>query len=185
MADYPAFCNTEMDACDTISFKFGCYDNNILPLIKERRQRMNDLTRGSSYYVDVDPYFEGHRFYDEGVSEPSYRSPDVWFYRFEYWTEGTFILPKVQLVGDNCTAIWEDDGDPGNYFSCLLNNATMSGDPIDLSTLSNNVPDDGDVDLSSSGGSELPAFLARIFHPTIKGFGAYKQAFIDAYRVFS
>ncbi|QKX57197.1 uncharacterized protein TRUGW13939_04305 [Talaromyces rugulosus] len=199
---YPAFWNAETDACDKVSFKFGCINNPVLPLIKRRRKRMNDLTcklngiiervvkatsppaGGSIHYVDVDPYFEGHRFCEEGVSEPSYRNSDIWFYPFEYSTGNTFTLSadsQIASVGDDCSAIWEDNGDAGDYFSCALNNATASGDSIDLSKLPNNVPGDGDVDLSSSSGSKLPTFLARIFHPTINGFTAYKRAVIDVY----
>lgn len=41
---YPRFWNAEDDACDKVSFKFGCINNSILPLIKDRRAKMNKLT---------------------------------------------------------------------------------------------------------------------------------------------
>jgi hypothetical protein len=41
---YPRFWNADTDACDKVSFKFGCLNNSILPLIKARRAQMNQLT---------------------------------------------------------------------------------------------------------------------------------------------
>jgi hypothetical protein len=41
---YPRFWNEKTDACDKVSFKFGCINNSILPLIKARRSGMNALT---------------------------------------------------------------------------------------------------------------------------------------------
>lgn len=125
---YPAFWNEDIDACDQVSFKFGCINNSVLPLIKERRRRMNDLTRklneiintvvaatstkgaGSINYVDVDPYFKEHRFCEEGVSEPSYRNSEIWFYPFEYTTGGTLSISATGSGTTNCTAILEDGG---------------------------------------------------------------------------
>jgi hypothetical protein len=41
---YPRFWNPDTAACDNVSFKFGCINNSILPLIKDRRAKMNKLT---------------------------------------------------------------------------------------------------------------------------------------------
>lgn len=200
MTGYPSFWNQDTDACDQVSFKFGCIDNSVLPLIKERRQRMNDLTKklngiiksvvtatspvggGSIYFVDVDPYFEGHRFCEEGISEPSYRNSDIWFYPFEYSTGGTLNISAVISNTTNCTSIWDDEGDAGDYFNCELNNAMAAdGITIDLSSMSNNVAGNDSLGVLSSGSASLPAFLARIFHPTVNGMTAYKQAVLDVY----
>lgn len=206
MTGYPAFWNAETDACDKVSFKFGCINNSVLPLIKERRRRMNDLTRklngiikrvidattprggGSIHFVDVDPYFDGHRFCENGVDEPSYRNPDIWFYPFEYSTGGTLNISSSlsqQTNSTQCSSILDDNGDSGDYFNCLLNTGMAANDiTINLDSLPNNVAGDdnlGNLTASSSGSGSLPAFLARIFHPTIMGMKAYKQAILDVY----
>ncbi|KAJ5976550.1 hypothetical protein N7481_010257 [Penicillium waksmanii] len=208
MTGYPAFWNAETDACDKVSFKFGCINNSVLPLIRERRRRMNDLTRklngiikrvvtatnptggGSIHFVDVDPYFDGHRFCEEGVDEPSYRNSDIWFYPFEYSTGGTLNISASlthEANSDQCSSIWDDDGDAGDYFNCLLEiGMAADGITIDLGSMPNNVAGDDDlgdltVERVSSGSGSLPAFLARIFHPTVKGMTAYKQALLGVY----
>ncbi|KAL4861685.1 SGNH hydrolase-type esterase domain-containing protein [Aspergillus spectabilis] len=199
---YPAFWNAATDKYDKVSFKTGCINNSVLPLIKERRQRMNELTyrlnnrislavhsfappgRGKITYVEVNRYFEGHRFCEEGVDEPSYRNPNIWFYPFEYSTGPTALIIDEETVlseGEDCDAI-DDGGDDGDYYACLLSNATRSeeGTSVNLSQWPNNVPGDDELGIASSG--NLPLFLARIFHPTSAGFTGYKEAVLTAYR---
>ncbi|KAL4941314.1 SGNH hydrolase-type esterase domain-containing protein, partial [Aspergillus oleicola] len=199
---YPAFWNAATDQCDKVSFKTYCINNSVLPLIKERRQRMNELTyklnnrislavhgysppgRGKITYVDVNRYFEGHRFCEEGVNEPSYRNPNIWFYPFEYTTGDTALIIDEETIlseeGDDCDAI-DDGGDDGDYYACLLSNGTRDeGVSLNLSEWPNNVPGDDELGIASSG--NLPLFLARIFHPTSAGFTGYRDAVLTAYR---
>jgi hypothetical protein len=198
---YPRFWNEHTDACDQTSFKFGCSSKRVLPLIKDRRQKMNGLSTrlnerlreaaegysppesGGIAYVDVDPYFEGHRFCEEGVDEPSYRNPDIWFYPLKYWTAGAMNFDANGVASGDCEAILEDGGDAGDYFACELANGVRDGGAIDLREQSNNVPGSGNVSVSGSRRSGgLPDFLARIFHPTVYGMAAYRDAIVDAYQ---
>jgi hypothetical protein len=127
---------------------------------------------GFIHFVDVDPYFDGHRFCEEGVSEPSYRNSDISkFYLFEYSTGGTLDIYAVTSETINCTSIWDNEGGVGEYFNCELTNAIAADNiTIDLSSMPNNV--------AGIGPASIPAFLARIFHPTVKGMTAYEQAIL-------
>ena len=81
-----------------------------MPLIKEQRRKINSYTYllnnkikgivrnykppsgGKITYVEPEQFFEGHRFCEEGVKEPSYRNKKIYFYPFEFWTGGTYTL---------------------------------------------------------------------------------------------
>ncbi|KAF2200638.1 SGNH hydrolase [Delitschia confertaspora ATCC 74209] len=196
---YPAFWNHDTDACDKVSFKFGCINNSVLPLIKSRRKAMNDLTDAlngkirqiiNSYptsasltFVDTNPFFNGHRFCEQGVSEPSYRNKNIWFYPFEYWTGSTLNVDAGNLPTGDCDKISNDGGDFGAVFGCYLGNALKTdGTTLDLHNQTNNVQGDGDVAITSSDG--LPDFLARIFHPTKAGMGGYRDGIVSAYSAY-
>ncbi|KAF2833175.1 SGNH hydrolase [Ophiobolus disseminans] len=197
---YPRFWNDTTDDCDNVSFKFGCNRNDFLPLIKERRSKMNQLTfrlndKIKSFitdyqkdhkdvlqitFVDTDPYFKGHRFCEEGVKEPSYRNPDIWFFPFEYSaTSKVMFSVNDQTPKGDRNAILNGGGDAGRYFQCLIANSLVDGGENDLQAQPNNVKSDSDPNLIDS--KTLPGFLTRIFHPNIKGHTAYKDAFFDAY----
>ena len=200
---YPRFWNEETDDCDKVSFKFACNSNAVLPLIKRRRTKMNQLTfrlndKIKSFiadyqkdhkdvspiaFVDTDPYFKNHRFCEEGVKEPSYRNPDIWFFPFEYTANNKvmFTVNDETPKGD-CRAVSNDGGDAGRYFQCLIANSLADGGEIDLQAQPNNVKSDSDPDLADS--KNLPEFAMRIFHPTIKGHAAYKDAFFDTYKAY-
>jgi hypothetical protein len=41
-------------------------------------------TKADLHYVDVNSKCEGHWVCEEGVKEPSYRNPNIWFFPLEY-----------------------------------------------------------------------------------------------------
>lgn len=107
--------------------------------------------------MDPNPLFDGHRFCEGGVSEPSYRNPKIWFYPFEFWTGGTLNM-NTTASGD-CKAIANNGGDQGEVWACELANAAIQNQTdVDLSQHSGNV--DGAGTITSSDG--LPDYLARI-----------------------
>jgi hypothetical protein len=87
---YPGFWNHHTDYCDNISFKLNCLNNYVLPLTKERRKKMNDLTdllnTKIKTIIDNWPTRADLGMCEEGVKEPSYRNPNIWFYPLEYST---------------------------------------------------------------------------------------------------
>jgi hypothetical protein len=204
---YPSFFNDVTEDCDLVSFKWFCersssgISNLILPLIQSRRHAMNSLATqlnqvlldvANSYrsplvqFVNTDPWFDGHRFCEAGVKEPSYRNPNTWFYPLEYWTGGTLIFDPDAVGNGNCTALYgsdNEDYDWGNYYACEIADAVLAANvTLNLTALLENVPGGNDISLTSSGGSgALPSFLARVFHPTINGMTAYTRAIEAAY----
>ena len=140
----------------------------------------NQPESGRITYVDTDPYFEGHRFCEEGVKEPSYRNKNIWFFPCEFYTkvETNFTVSDTTPSGD-CQAILDSGGGPGNYFTCLIANEAQNGTSIDLMDLPNNVATD---DPNEPDAASLWLWLLRTFHPTVQGHEAYKNAFFAAYQ---
>ncbi|KAJ8605715.1 hypothetical protein MRB53_041356 [Persea americana] len=147
--------------------------------------------------VDPNPDFEGHRFCEESTKEPSYRNDNIYFYPEEFSTGGTLSYLSSFDNSTNCTDIYARTGDWGYYLACELAESVSRG-PGPLSILSgllgqpppqilNASSSDGGANLDDgpptplSSGS-LPDFLARIFHPTIRGMSAYRDAIIRVYQ---
>jgi hypothetical protein len=74
----------------------------------------------------------------------------------------------------------DNGGDQGDFFACEMANEVNAGNAINISKQSNNVG--GAVTITSSDG--LPDYLARIFHPTIKGMTGYRDAIVSAYSAY-
>ena len=108
-------------------------------------------------------------------------------YPFEYYTGGTYVIdgPVSGIFnGENCEEL--GGGDQGDYWSCLLVNATMNSDigPTDLYEWPNNVGGEEDLTTlsSGSGSGAVGTLMARIFHPIIKGHTAYTDPILAVYR---
>jgi len=197
---YPRFFNELTDQCDTTSFKLFCINNGVLPLTKDRRRKMNELTirlnnkikafvndnppqSGSITFVDTDPYFEGHRFCEEGVVEPSYRNKNIWFFPLEFTApEGATFNVSDSTPSGNCQAILDASGDAGQYYTCLIANSIPQGTTIDLHEQPNNVATNDEYEPDVL---DYPVWLLRTFHPTIQGHEAYREAFFAAYLAFN
>ena len=100
---YPQFFERNSDQCSNTCFQFGvpqCSEEAKLTVA--HRDRLNDLVidldqtieaqvkavtpkgKGSITYVDVDQWYQGHRFCEPGVTEPDYNNPNIWFYPFTW-----------------------------------------------------------------------------------------------------
>jgi hypothetical protein len=72
----------------------------------------NDIPAGASLtFVDTKPFFEDHRFCEDGVSEPSYRNPNIWFYPFEYWTGVNLDFDGNSVPNGDCETIFSNSTD--------------------------------------------------------------------------
>ncbi|ORY05562.1 SGNH hydrolase-type esterase domain-containing protein [Clohesyomyces aquaticus] len=182
---YLAFWNHDTDYCDKVSWKLNCPNNFVLRVTNDRRKKMNEqtdlsnnkiktiihnwLTHADLLYVDVNAKFAGHRFCEEGVSEPSYRNPDIWFYPLEYTTGGQSVpYDGKDMPSGDCDALLDKNR--------VLDHNTS----IDLNALPNNA---GDGPIKTQ--KDIPDWLARVFHPTINGMTAYRDAIIEAYENYS
>ena len=89
---YATFFNEESDQCSHISFSRTKPDNL---LTKSLRREFNNLVRllndvisstcaaSGAEYIDINQVFEGHRFCERGVVEPSKRD-ETWFFNIDY-----------------------------------------------------------------------------------------------------
>lgn len=90
---YAMFFNDETMPCDGATFSIT---NPEQLLTRELRRELNTLVRMLNHvirstaeahgaeYVDVDKMFEGHRFCEDGVSEPNNSRADTWFFNLDY-----------------------------------------------------------------------------------------------------
>lgn len=176
------------------------YRRTILPLTQDRRAKMKTLTdnlndkikaavdrarggwNGRITFVDPNDNYDGHRFCDEGLTEPSYRNPDIWFYPFEFSQGQTMAYITYHDNSTSCEDILSDSGSgyAGDYYACEMAEGAAEGDGS-ASTPDPSWPASVD-DPSTESLDGLPDYLARIFHPTINGNGAYKDAIISAYQ---
>jgi hypothetical protein len=195
---YPQFFNDQTTQCNGITFMGSCSAKHlVLPLTQARRTVINGLTlllnqvlqtaiSSSAHssqiaYVDTDPFFEGHRFCEEGVDEPSYNNPDIWFFPWQYWTGSiteTNLLSANDVQTGDCDALYNESADWDTYIACEIGNAILGGATFNLNNQTNNVPGEGAVNIT---GSLLPASISRVFHPSINGHQAYANAIESAY----
>ncbi|KAL7777493.1 hypothetical protein CFE70_004158 [Pyrenophora teres f. teres 0-1] len=189
---------SKRDYCDTVSFKFNCPNNSVLPLTKEHRRKMNELTslfnekiksiidKGPTHpnlYVNVNDKFNDNRFCEQDVQEPSYRNPNIWFHPLEYSTGDTSILydGRDKVLSGDCQTLLNNFGDQGEVVACLISNGVQADNTaLDLNTVPNNF---GDAPVVVQ--YNLPAWLARVFHPNINAMTAYRDAIVEAYKAYS
>jgi len=86
---YATFFNEETRGCDSVTFS---QTNPEQFLTRQLRRELNQLVRmlnhvirstseaAGAEYVDIDEMFEGHRFCEDGVSEPDNSRLDTWFF---------------------------------------------------------------------------------------------------------
>lgn len=192
-ADYPKFWNAATDQCDTATFNvWETQDTDAYQMTKDLRGRMNDLSTKMNaiildvvqnfnnnnekrvHYVDIDSYFEGHRFCETEYNEPwPYINnepdgrPDQWIYQL-----GT---PLGNLQDSDTSAfVGTDETVYAQAFQSALkaNNSTLKAEDAPLSGFVS-----ADEDFTSGG---LPLVLSKLFHPTSNGHQAIAQAISDS-----
>lgn len=192
---YPQFFNAGTDQCDNVQFNLGCSGslgfpsarNRINPLTKDIRGKMNTLTDnlnqkikdavgratpgngGSIAYVDPNPNFNGHRFCEDGTTEPSYRNSNIWLYPLEFYTSGTLSFIQSYDTGTKCEDILGDDGtgDWGDYYACELAEGVRASQNGGKDFFSTKQDGDGGDGVETQSSDSLPDWLARVFHPTM------------------
>ena len=90
---YATFFNDETTNCDNVTFSVT---NPEQFLTRQLRRGLNDLVKmlnhvirsaaeaSGAEYVDFDEIFKGHRFCEDGVSEPNNSRSDTWFFNLHY-----------------------------------------------------------------------------------------------------
>lgn len=102
---YATFFNEETTTCDGVTFSIR---NPEQFLTRQLRRDLNHLVRmlnhvirsaaeaAGAEYVDMDEMFEGHRFCEDGVSEPDDMRSDTWFFNLEYGSGNERVAEEVQ-----------------------------------------------------------------------------------------
>lgn len=106
---YAKFFNAATSQCNNASFSLT-HSNNVLS--NELRRTFNELVdmlntviRSTAKahgmtYIDIDKLFEGHRFCEDGVSEPHLDQDRTWFFR-QADKDYTYAVPPMQDVVDS------------------------------------------------------------------------------------
>lgn len=172
----------------------------INPLTQDLRRKMNKLTEnlnsqiidavgrarpgngGSIRWVDPNPNFEEHGFCEEGNTEPSYRNADIWFFPYEYSTGGTLSYIRSFDNSTNCKDILDNPNhvNQGSYYACEIAEGIHDSPNVTSKPIPSFLTKENGSGAADNGGSgalssnDLPDFLTRIFHSTIRGMTAYK-----------
>lgn len=176
---YVKYWNADTDQCSNAAWTYWKASAQGNEMTKERRKKMNDLAdkmnsvlasvvqnfhnnnEHRAFFVNYDAAFEGHRFCEQGVTEPSQPGEDrsnTWV--FQYNTPVGSLTDTVGLQGPVAEWIQEIKEAFAKDPSLKVNDAYAAqairpGDDF-------------------SGGA--PLFIAKIFHPTSPGHTAIAKA---------
>ena len=150
---YPHFFNVDTDQCDGVTFAYYKDDNEGPFLTKDTRntingliQQMNEAIRAAVMsvnddrivFVDISPFFNGHRFCEEGISEPysggiitGIDDNAAWLYHFD-WNPFHELDANPSAVTNypnatfSCDANLEADNDMGAVIQCGFVNSSVT-----------------------------------------------------------
>ena len=179
---YAHFFNEDSDQCDNTCFSYWdpkC--DNSRKLDKDLRKRLNQLAKDLNQkiqdvvknneqwdveYADYDVEFGGHRFCEEGSTEPDDNNPGIWFFHLN--TEGN---GRTQAIDDKYAAMLDVNGNKDNFYADIKKRSTtvwatgLNGQPDSAAyDLLFKVGDNNDVSIQNA----LSGYI-RIFHPTRPG----------------
>lgn len=179
---YAQFWNEDSDQCDSACFSYWdpkC--ENSEKLTKDLRQRLNQLAKDLNQkiqdvvknneqwaveYADYDAEFSGHRFCEEGITEPDNNNPNIWFFHLN--TEGN---GRTQAIDDKYAAMLDENGNKDDFYASIKNRSAtgwatgLNGQPDSAAyDLLFKVGDNSDVAIQNA----LSGYI-RIFHPTRPG----------------
>ncbi|KAI9853819.1 MAG: hypothetical protein M1813_001799 [Trichoglossum hirsutum] len=179
---YVRFWNELTSQCDDVTWNYWIFQNN--KMTKAIRARMNKGVQtangiikgevdkiaaqmpGRVFFVDVDPDFEGHRFCEEGVTEPQKSGEDrsnTWL--FQYNTPTGSVKDTDLLRADKTSQI---------YAAAFRQALASQGDGL--------LPPNGIYPALTlpADTTTLPVFIAKVFHPTTPGHQAMAKRVLAA-----
>lgn len=183
LTSYPRFWNENTTQCNSVSFNYWSGPDTSYTMTQERRAAMNRLTlklnsqlasvvktfNTNSYpnvhIIDIDTPFQGHRFCEDGITEPQQPSQDnsnTWIFQYN-----TPVGSIDQTTAGNGGA----NTDGANYFQELK---TALGGGTTVNPLYAAWAVNVDDYFGSSGG--LPLVLSKLFHLTTPGHAAIANA---------
>ncbi|KAL8653408.1 MAG: hypothetical protein Q9226_003859, partial [Calogaya cf. arnoldii] len=185
---YAQFFNEKTDQCDNTSFTFWDRFGEEPKLTKDLRQKLNKIARDLNskirsvvdnnkqwgvVYVDYDSKFEGHRYCEEGVTEPDPNNPNTWF--FHPGSEGN---GRTRGSDDLLASKLDPDGSKDNFYQTLKDKASLGGDDL---TKHNPYDDWYGNNLHGEDNMTIKSGTIRIFHPTRSGIDAIVSRIFKAF----
>ena len=192
---YAQFFNGTSTQCDNTCFSYWDPDcKNSKKLDQSLRQQLNtlalnlnqkilDVVKNNAQwdveYVSYDDQFEGHRFCQEGNTEPDDNNPDIWFFHLN--TDGN---GRTQAIDDKFAAMLSGDNNATDFYSAIHSrSATAWATGLDPNQdesaaydLLFNVGDTSDPSIQSA----LSGYI-RIFHPTGPGIDTIEDQIFKAF----
>lgn len=219
MTGYPSFFNVDTTSCNDASFNYWNPHRRFIrtdtgPFLDlQLRLSLNKLIQSLNYFlfnlinelntqytntpivfIPTDPVFNGHRFCEQGVTEPDSTHPDTWFF-LSGWGDNKLPGATAEFVGDdliasgNTSALLDPStcdidaaADMFDTMTCMTAKAVSVDGSFEQSTFLN------DTALVAEGELWavrvpwwLPTRQAKTFHPKSLGHLAYRNAIMQAW----
>lgn len=191
---YAQFFNEKTDQCDKATFSYWDPEGkNSRMLDKGLRQELNQLAKDLNSKikavvdnnrawgvenVDYDAQFEGHRFCEDGVTEPDNDNPKIWFFHLNSEGNG-----RTQSLDDLLAAKLDPNGNKDAFYADIKKRSSTqwTGDlkpqtEDDAYTFLLSIGDGKDVKIKSALSSTI-----RIFHPTRPGLDTIVSQIFGAF----
>lgn len=193
---YGQFFNEETTACNDVTFarKANPHDDGQphTRLTTELRADFNAMSRllneaikkacsladpRKARYVDIDAMLDGHRFCEDGVSEPDQENANTYFFHYPYGVDDDDD-PAIQYLNevheasvsslewDPQTTLWSD------YLNAFYGEVDEEG-------LANAL--EGDVDAAYDIWPDTIGYRAKLFHPTMAFHERIYRQIVDQY----
>ena len=195
VTSYAQFFNATTSQCDDACFSYWDPDcTNSVKLTQPLRQQFNTLAVNLNNkiqqvvennaawdveYVSYDDQFQGHRFCEQGNTEPDNNNPNIWFFHLN--TEGN---GRTQAIDDKFAAMLSGSNNAQDFYNAIKSrSATAWGTDLDPNQNATgaydtlfNVGDNSDVGIQNA----LSGYI-RIFHPTLPGINTIEDQIFSAF----
>lgn len=124
--------------------------------------------------MEIDSQFEGHRYCEEGVTEPDNNNPDIWF--FHLGTDGN---GRTKESDDLLASKLDPDGDKDKFYRTVKDPSASGGNNLD----EHNPTDDAYGKFMFADGEDFTIQFGhiRIFHPIRPGIDAIVSQIFKAF----
>ncbi|KAI4244973.1 MAG: hypothetical protein L6R42_010311, partial [Xanthoria sp. 1 TBL-2021] len=186
---YAQFFNEKTDQCDEVTFSYWDRGDEAKKPTKDLRQKLNNIAldlndrikavvennkRWGVEYVEIDSQFEGHRYCEEGVTEPDNNNPDIWC--FHLGTDGDC---RTKEFDDLLASKLDPDGDKDKFYRTVKDPSASGGNNLD----EHNPTEDAYGKFMFADGEDFTVQSGhiRIFHPTRPGIDAIVSQIFKAF----
>ncbi|KAL8784301.1 MAG: hypothetical protein Q9213_004059 [Squamulea squamosa] len=186
---YAQFFNEKTDQCDDATFSYWDRGDEAQKLTKDLRQKLNKLARDLNnkikavvdnnkqwgvVYVDYDAQFDGHRYCEDGITEPDNNNPNIWF--FHLGTDGN---GRTKAFDDQLAAKLDPDGNKENFYARLKDPSAPGTNEQEHHPME----DAYELFMSAGEGDDITIQSGhiRIFHPTRPGIDAIVSQIFKAF----